>query len=187
MPAKKPATKAPPVRVPKKPTPPDRIPRVNHRPTLDDHLEIIARAVFQAGLSWALIDAAWPAYREAFEGFDCRKVAAYHPHDVERVLRHEGVMKSKNKAAAIVHNAQALLEVEREFGSVRAYLNSFGAYDAARADAKKRFKYLGDLNVYYWRFRVAAAVPPLEEWMQGQDRDHPRMREMVAAASESRP
>lgn len=183
MAAKKPSRKkAPPVRVPKRPTPVDRIPRVNHRPTLDDHLEIIARAVFQAGLSWALIDAVWDRYRDAFERFDCRTVAAYGDVEIDRVLHAEGVMRSKNKVAAIVHNARALLEIERDFGSVRKYLDGFADYDAARADAKKRFKYMGDLNVYYWRFRTAADVPPFDEWLKGQERDHPRMREMVALA-----
>ena len=52
-------------------------------------------------------------------------------------------------------------------------------YDALYADASKRFAYLGDLSCYYWLFRTNLPVPPLDRWMERQDRDHPRMREMV--------
>lgn len=181
MPSKKtPAPRpAPPVRVPKKPTPEERIPRVIDEPTLDDHLEIIARAVFQAGLSWAFIDGRWDTYRAAFDGFAVDTVASYGEADLERIAATDGVMKSRAKIAAIVRNARALRETERAFGSIRAYHDSFATFDDARNDAKKRFAYMGDLNVYYWRFRTRAAVPPLDVWLQGQGSDHPRIREMV--------
>jgi hypothetical protein len=39
---------------------------------------------------------------------------------------------------------------------------------------------MGDLNTYYWLFRTGAPVPDVEDWMRGQDRDHPRIRELVA-------
>ena len=134
----------------------------------------------QAGLSWAFIDERWDDYLGAFEQFDCRKVAAYTDIDVDRILESGAIMKSRPKIAAIVKNAGALVAIEREFGSVRAYADSFASYDDARKDAQKRFAYMGDLNVYYWRFRTGAAVPPFEEWLRGQERDHPRMREMVS-------
>lgn len=178
MPA--PPKDAPPIRIPKRPTPPERIPRAIAAPTLDDHLEVITKAVMQAGMSWALLDGRWDAYRAAFENFDCSKVAAYGDAEIERVLAAERIFKSRAKIAATVANAQALLALEREFGSVRAYQDTFASHADAVRDAKKRFAYMGDLNVFYWRFRTGASVPDFEEWMRGQERDHPRMREMVA-------
>lgn len=185
MPSKKTPAKrpAPPVRVPKSATPEERIPRVIEDPTPDDHLEIIAKAVFQAGLSWAFIDARWDDYVAAFDGFDVAKVAAYGDADVERLMATDGIIHSRSKIAGTVKNAQALLALEREHGSIGAYHASFVDYDAARKDAKGRFAFMGDLNTYYWRFRTGASVPDLEEWMKGQGRDHPRMREMVTAAA----
>jgi 3-methyladenine DNA glycosylase Tag len=102
---------------------------------------------------------------------------------MERLMQADGIVHSASKIEGTIRNARALLEVEREFGTVDAYQRSFADYDAARKDAKKRFAFLGDLNVYYWRFRTGAPVPDLEEWMKGQERDHPRMREMVNAAA----
>ncbi|HZO92194.1 MAG TPA: DNA-3-methyladenine glycosylase I [Candidatus Baltobacteraceae bacterium] len=173
----------PPVRVPKNPTPTDRVPRVVANPTLDDHLEIITRAVMQAGLSWAFIDARWEAYRKAFDGFDVRAVAAYDDGDVDRLMHDDGIIHSRPKIEGTIRNARTLLALEREFGSIRAYQTSFGEYDAIRKDTKKRFAFLGDLSTYYWLFRTGAPVPDLEDWMKTQERDHPRMREMVALAS----
>jgi len=46
--------------------------RINAK-SLDDYLAVITRAVFQAGLRWALIDAKWPAFQNAFANFDTKK------------------------------------------------------------------------------------------------------------------
>lgn len=174
---------APPVRIPKRPTSADRIPRVVTDPTMSDHLAIITRAVMQAGLSWAFIDGRWEDYVTAFDGFDVARVAGYGEADLERLMQADGVIRSRSKIEGTIRNARALLEVEREFGSIRAYQTSFTDYDAIRRDTKQRFAFLGDLSTYYWLFRTGAPVPDLEEWMKGQERDHPRMREMVTLAS----
>jgi hypothetical protein len=165
--------------MPKKPTPPERIPRVVAAPSLDDHLEIVTRAIFQAGLSWALIAARWPAFRAAFDAFAIARVAAYGEADVERIMEAGGVIHSRKKIEGTIANARALNGVVATFGSVEAYARSFATYDALYADAKKRFAFLGDLSCYYWLFRTGLPVPPFERWMERQERDHPRMREMV--------
>jgi len=180
------AAVAPPVRVPKRPTPPERIPQVIANPTLDDHLAVISRAVFQAGLSWAFIDATWDAYLAAFEGFSVAAVAAYGEDAVERLMATERLVHSRAKIEGTIRNARALLEIVSEFASIGAYQASFGSdYAAARKDAARRFAFMGDLSTYYWRFRTGAAVPEFEAWMQEQKSDHPRMREMVQAARPS--
>jgi 3-methyladenine DNA glycosylase Tag len=133
----------------------------------------------QAGLSWAFIDARWDAYVKAFDVFDVAKVAAYGQTDVDRLMQTDDVIHSRAKIEGTIRNARTLLDLERDHGSIRAYQESFPDYAAAAKDAKKRFAYMGDLNTYYWRFRTAAPVPDVEDWMKTQDRDHPRIREMV--------
>ncbi len=183
---KKPPNTAPPRRA-SKPTPVERIPRVIGAPSLDDHLEVMTRAIFQAGLSWALIAARWDAFRVAFDAFNIIAVAAYGEGDVERIMSAEGVIHSRSKIAGTIANARALRALAAEYGNVAAYAHSFASYDALYADAKKRFAYLGDLSCYYWLFRTGLPVPPFERWMKHQARDHPRMREMVMLArSENR-
>lgn len=177
MPKKTPKT-APPVRA-SKPTPPERIPRVIATPALNDHLEVMTRAIFQAGLSWAFIESRWEAFRAAFEGFDVNLIATYGEGEVERLMAADGVVHSRSKIAGTIANARALKALAAEYGDVASYARSFASYDALYADAKKRFAYLGDLSCYYWLFRTSLPVPPFERWMERQERDHPRMREMV--------
>ena len=135
-------------------------------------------------MSWAFIEARWNDYVTAFEGFDVVQVAAYGDIDIDRLMNAPGILHSKSKIEGTISNAGVLLDLEREYGSIRAYQSSFPAYDAIRRDTKARFAFVGDLSTYYWLFRTGAPVPELEEWMKGQDRDHPRMREMVAATRE---
>jgi hypothetical protein len=174
----KPPKGAPPIKV-AKPTPPDRIPRVLDAPTIDDHLEMMSRAIFQAGLSWAFIDSRWDAFRAAFDRFSVRLVALYGEGDIERLMATDGVVHSRAKIAGTIANARTLLELAAQYGSIEAYVRSFPDYDAIFADAKKRFAYLGDLSCYYWLFRTRLPVMPFERWMERQSSDHPRMREMV--------
>jgi DNA-3-methyladenine glycosylase I len=143
---------------------------------------VISRAVFQAGLSWALIDAHWDEYVAAFDAFSVTAVAAYDDVAVERLMAAPGIVHSKTKIEGTIRNARTLIELAAAYGTIAAYQASFADYDAARKDAQKRFAFLGDLSTYYWRFRTGAVVPELETWMAAQDRDHPRMREMVLAA-----
>jgi 3-methyladenine DNA glycosylase Tag len=91
------------------------------------------------------------------------------------------IVHSRAKIDGTIRNARALINVEREFGSIRAYQTSFPSYDALRRDTSKRFAYLGDMNTYYWLFRTGATIPAVETWMRTQAVDHPRIREMVEA------
>ncbi|GAC1414972.1 MAG: hypothetical protein NVSMB5_03610 [Candidatus Velthaea sp.] len=141
----------------------------------------MTRAIFQAGLSWALIDARWEAFRSAFDGFDAALIAHYGEADVQRLMETEGVIHSRAKIEGTIANARTLIGLAAEHGSINAYVARFADYDALWKDAHKRFKHLGDLNCYYWLFRTGAPVPQFEQWMTRHTVDHPRVREMVFA------
>ena len=79
----------------------------------------------QAGLSWETILRKREAYREAFAGFDPGRVARFTPARVERLLRDDGIVRNRLKVESTVRNAQAVLAVQREHGSLDAYLWSF--------------------------------------------------------------
>ena len=150
-----------------------------------DYFEVMTRAVFQAGVSWKQIAAPWDAYREAFANFDPARVASYDDLDVERVLATPGVLRMPRKVRATVANAQALLAVAREYGGIDDYLRSFDAYPALAKDIKKRFTLMGDMNVWYFLFRIGRPVPRFESWVASIRGEHPRMREMVERAREA--
>ena len=158
------------------------IPDQIEEPKLNDYLEVMTRAVFQAGLSWASIAQRWEAFRTAFDGFDALRVAAYTEGDIDRLLHADGILHSARKIRATVHNAQALLELDAAHGTIETYLRSFPNYAALSADIKRRFKFMGEMNVWYFLFRVREPVPKFEKWVQTIPGDHPRMKEMVERA-----
>lgn len=158
------------------------IPEVIEHPSSAQVLEIITRAVFQAGVSWAQIGNQWDAYRDAFAGFDVAAVASFDAIDIGRVLERPGVLRQPRKVRATIANAQALLAIEREFGNFHSYVASFADYASLAKDLKRRFSFLGDMNAWYVLFRCNEPVPNFEQWVTTIPGDHPRMREMVELA-----
>jgi DNA-3-methyladenine glycosylase I len=80
---------------------------------------------FQAGLSWATILRKREHFRRAFDGWDIRRIAAYGPADVARLMSDAGIVRNRLKIEGAIRNARAFLEVQRELGSFDRYLWSF--------------------------------------------------------------
>jgi len=158
------------------------IPEVIQPRGLADYFEVMTRAVFQAGVSWKQIADRWEAYAEAFDAFQPARVATFGEIDVERVLATPGILRVPRKVHATIKNAAVLVETEREFGSIAAYLRSFASYPELAKAFKKRFAFMGDMNVWYFLFRTGEPVPRFESWVTSIPGDHPRMREMVEHA-----
>jgi methyladenine glycosylase len=161
------------------------VPERIENPALADYLAVMSRAVFQAGLSWKLIESRWDGYLRLFDGFDPALVARYGEGDVERILADGAVVRTRKKIDATIENAKTLLALDREHGGFRTYLRSFGGYAPLVADLRARFKFLGELSAYYFLFRTGEPVPRFEDWETTIPGDHPRMREMIARARES--
>ncbi len=158
------------------------IPDVIEPASLADYLELMTRAVFQAGVRWKQIAEPWEAYREAFASFDPDRVAAYDEIDVERALATPGVLRTPKKVQATIANAAVLIQTDREYRGFSNYLASFDSYEVLAKDFKKRFKFMGDMNVWYFLFRASRPVPRFESWVTTIPGEHPRMREMVERA-----
>jgi 3-methyladenine DNA glycosylase Tag len=133
--------------------------------TAGDYLEVLTKAVFQAGISWRVIAAKWDGFREAFHGFDAEKVANLTPKDVDSLVEDTRIVRNRSKIQATVDNAETLLALEEEFGSVKKYLRSHADFDATVKDLRARFKWLGDSGAYYFLHVVKEPVPPHDEWV----------------------
>jgi DNA-3-methyladenine glycosylase I len=79
----------------------------------------------QAGLSWLTILKRKDTYAEAFQHYDIERIAAYGEADTARLLADEGIIRNRAKVASAIRNANATLNVQREFGSFDAYVWSF--------------------------------------------------------------
>ena len=124
----------------------------------------------QAGLSWITILKRRDGYRNAFAGYDAKKVAAFTDEDVERLMQDAGIIRNRKKILATISNAKCFLDVQNEFGSFCNYLKSFlpdgkpiinqwktlseipastPLSDAISKDMKKRgFKFFGTVICY---------------------------------------
>ncbi len=79
----------------------------------------------QAGLSWSTILAKRERYRTVYDGFDPVLVARYGVAKVKALLEDPGIVRNRLKVASSISNAQAFLELQREFGSFDAWIWQF--------------------------------------------------------------
>jgi DNA-3-methyladenine glycosylase I len=80
---------------------------------------------FQSGLSWLTILRKRENYHRLFDGFDPARVAAYDEARRAVLLADAGIVRNRAKIAAAIGNARACLAVQREFGSLDAFLWRF--------------------------------------------------------------
>jgi DNA-3-methyladenine glycosylase I len=79
----------------------------------------------QAGLSWITVLRKRQAYREAFDGFDFNKIAAYKEHKLKLLLENPGIIRNRLKIRSAVTNANAFIRVRDEFGTFNNYIWQF--------------------------------------------------------------
>lgn len=140
-------------------------------PLHDDRalFELFSLETQSAGLSWLTILKKREGYREAFEGFDLKRVAAYTHKDVDRILQSGLVIKSRPKIEAIIANAKGFVDIANEYGSLDAYfwskvnfqpiVNEIPDYKSAACHSKisdtitkelkkMGFKFIGTTTIY---------------------------------------
>ncbi len=76
----------------------------------------------QAGLSWITILRKREGYRDAFAGFDPQIVTAFDEAKIEELLQNPGIVRHRQKIESTIGNAKAVLDVQREYGSLDAFL-----------------------------------------------------------------
>ena len=64
-------------------------------------------------------------YRRAFDGFDVQKIARYGEQDVARLLADAGIVRNRLKIAASITNAQAVLKLYEQGGTLDQLLWQF--------------------------------------------------------------
>jgi len=77
----------------------------------------------QAGLNWTTILKKKKSIKKAYSNFSIQKVAAYKTKDINRLLKDEGVIRNKLKINAAIYNANAILELKKEHGSFKKWLD----------------------------------------------------------------
>ncbi len=144
-------------------------------PVARDH-EIFERMVlemFQAGLSWRTILHKRPAFRDAFHGFDVRRVAAIGPDGVEQLLTRKDIVRHRKKIEAAVFNARVCLGIRSEYGSLQRYLETLkhSPLEEIQKEFRQRFRFMGPVVTESF-LQCMGLVGPLHEtgcWKQEQE------------------
>lgn len=141
------------------------------KPVFDDAtlFEFLLLESFQAGLSWITILKKRENFREAFDGFDYKKIASYSDEKYEELLQDKGIIRNKLKIKSAVTNAVLFQDIQKEFGSFSKFIWSYvdgkpiinkfhkreevpattALSDKISKDLKKRgFKFVGSTIVY---------------------------------------
>ena len=124
--------------------------------------------VFRAGLNWSVIEKKWPAIRLALAHFSIDAVARFGDSDIDRLLKDDGMIRSAKKITGVIANAQAMQQVQQEFGSFLKYLHAVKAKgeEALLKDLRKRFAFLGESTSIMFLFGVGEEMPQTLQKMQ---------------------
>ena len=106
---------------------------------------------FQAGLSWITILRKRENFRKAFHNFAPEKIARYNARDMDRLLKNEGIIRSRAKIEATIKGAQLWLEIEeKEPGGFRELI----------------WKHVGGKPLQH-RYKTVGQVPAQTEMSEG--------------------
>ena len=96
-------------------------------PVHDDQLlfEFLVLEGAQAGLSWNTILHKRKNFRKAFDKFDYNKIVKYNEQKVEDLLNNKGIIRNRLKIEAVIANASAYIEVQKEFDTFDKYIWQF--------------------------------------------------------------
>src|SRR5260370_32626312 len=86
--------------------------------------ERLTLEINQAGLSWLTVLRKRAALRAAFADFAVDRVAAFDDADVARLLGDAGIVRNRQKIAAVIANARRIQEFRPSHGSFHGWLEA---------------------------------------------------------------
>lgn len=146
--------------------PPSWMYREKRPPSDDAYFENMTRVIFQAGLSWKMINKKWTNFRRAFENFSINKVSKFDDSDLARLMADKGIVRNKSKIEATINNAKQFQKIKTESGSFQSYLDSLDKsqnYALVIKEICKKFRRLGSSSARIFLYSVGENVRHPEE------------------------
>jgi DNA-3-methyladenine glycosylase I len=120
-----------------------------------EYFNLLARAVFSAGLGPKVVESRWKGMRVAFHDFDPEKVWHMGEADVARLLGDPSVIRNRRKIEAVIKNAGTFLERTKQSAGFHAYLRELGAglnLDETAEELAGTFAHLGRTSALFFLF-----------------------------------
>lgn len=95
-------------------------------------LEALVLELFQSGLSFECVLNKREALKEAFFHYDAKAIIKMTQADIDSMMQNPDIIRNRRKIQAVILNTQVFLQIQKEFGSFKAYLNSFTNGQIAR-------------------------------------------------------
>jgi 3-methyladenine DNA glycosylase Tag len=111
----------------------------------DRYLSQMSLRIFRAGLKHSLVDAKWPAFEEAFHGFDPRLVRAMSDEALDALLGDKRLIRHGGKIRAVRDNAATMLDIIAAQGGFGSWLADWPAADIVGLweELARRFSQMG--------------------------------------------
>ena len=95
----------------------------------DRLLSVMTRCVFNAGFNWKVIEAKWPGFEAAVEGFDPGKLAFFGEEMMYRLMTDERIVRNGQKIRATLENARFVAAVDQKEGGFGRFLSDWPGTD----------------------------------------------------------
>ena len=95
----------------------------------DRVLSDMAARVFSAGFVWDVIDKKWPAFEEAFLGFNPKRLLFQPAEFWEKLTADKRIVRHPQKIKSVRDNARFVTEIAAEHGSFGKFLAAWPADD----------------------------------------------------------
>lgn len=97
--------------------------------TDDRWLACMTKCIFCAGFNWNVVEAMWPGFEAAFDGFDVHRCAMLHDEDFDRLVSDKRIVRHGQKIKAVQENAVFLLNLASQHGSADTFFRNWPSTD----------------------------------------------------------
>jgi 3-methyladenine DNA glycosylase Tag len=140
----------------------------------DRYLSQMSLRIFRAGLKHSVVDAKWPAFEDAFLGFEPKRVVAMSDDELEGLLQDQRLIRHWGKLKSVRANAAAIMQLGAQQNGMGAWLAEWPRDDVVGLwdQLAKRFAQLGGNSGPYFLRMVGkdtfmltpAVVSALNHW-----------------------
>ena len=88
----------------------------------DRMLAEMTRCVFQAGFVWKIIEAKWPGFEAAFQGFVPGLLLSLPPEEWDAIASDPRIIRNGQKVRSVMDNARFVADTARQHGSFARFL-----------------------------------------------------------------